>query len=43
MAGVIVDTLVDMSWTEWGRRKVWNMLEADADLKVWTKKQIELE
>ena len=25
--------LVDRSWTEMGRMKIWNMLEADKDLK----------
>ena len=42
VAGAVVDTLVDISWKECCRRKVWNMLEADADLQLWTKKQIEL-
>ena len=43
VAGAIMSSLVDKSWTEMSRMKIWNMLEADEDLKNWTRKRLELE
>jgi hypothetical protein len=43
VAGAIMSDLVDRSWTEMGRMKIWNILEADEDLKNWTRKRLEVE
>ena len=43
VAGAVVAYLVDRSWTEGGRKRIWEMLEADDDLKKWTKRKLELE
>ena len=43
VAGAVVAYLVDRSWTEGGRKRNWEMLEADDDLKKWTKRKLELE
>ena len=43
MAGAVVAYLVDRSWIDGGRKRVWDMLEADDDLKKWTNRKLELE
>ena len=40
VAGAGVANLVDRSWTEGGRKRIWEMLEADDDLKKWTKRKL---
>jgi hypothetical protein len=42
-AGAVVTGLVERAWTEGFRKTIWNMLEADEDLKKWTKRRLELE
>ena len=42
VAGALVAGLVDRSWTEVCRKRIWDMLEADEDLKNWTKRRLEL-
>ena len=43
MAGAVVAYLVDRSWIDGGRKRVWDMLEADDDLKKWINRKMELE
>ena len=43
VAGAVVAYLVDRSWIDGGRKRVWDMLEADDDLKKWTNRKLELE
>ena len=43
VARAVVADLVDRSWTEGSRKRIWDMLEADDDLKNWTKMKLELE
>ena len=43
VAGAVVADLVESSLTEWSRKNVLDMLEADDDLKNWTKIKLELE
>ena len=43
VAGAVVAGLVDRSWTEGCRKRIWDILEADEDLKNWTKRRLELE
>ena len=43
VAGAVVTGLADRSWTEGCRKKIWDMLEGDEDLKNWIKKRLELE
>ena len=43
VAGAIITNLVDSAWKEGSRRKIWDMLEADDELKEWTKRKLESE
>ena len=43
VAGAVVAGLVDRSCEEGCRKRIWDMLEADEDLKNWTKMRLELE
>ena len=43
LAGAVVEGLIERSWTEFGRKKVWDMLNGDEDLKRWTKERLKLD
>ena len=40
VAGAMVTYLVDTAWIDVGRKRIWDMLEADDELKEWTKRKL---